>query len=369
MKRILLSILFILFMSVHCFASEMDPNAYLKGELLWDDSEVLSDWQAFFSLDSGKFSLGIGRKQLNWGVGETGSLIMSTTSPAFSLFEYKFEWKGVQYEHFIGALERENNRWFLGHRFGGSLTPNFEISLWELMLVSEEVFPGYYIPVPGVPFYAIQHLAYKTSGLVHDYNTNVMIGGDFRWKVSKTTDVYGELLIDDFPQRSTNNNPEKAGGILGVKWITPIKNVTLFSEYLRLNNYVYTHRNPNNRFLYHGQPFGHWLGMDGDLMAVGLKYKLSSTDQLNAQFHSIRKGEGDYTDKWNYLEGNEYKFLSGVIEYTQQISLDYDFKLRDNVMVELGSNIGISQNSDHIQGNKKAFLDFQVGLKVEYNWF
>ncbi len=344
-----------------CYAADFILNTELQESInISDFCNLETDWKTSIHLKWPTYNLTLGKDQLVWGVGKTGTLSISPTSPSIPLVQYQITLPLINYTNFMSPLERETNRWLFGHRLEGKLS-SFQIGIWEMMLCSDEIFPGYYIPIPLFPLYAKQHISYKLFDRTYDTNSNAMLGIDFKYKMPGIGEVYGELVIDDFPQKREYHNPKKAGGLLGFSYNFS-KHVEVWTEYVRINNFVYTHRNPTNRYLYHGQSFGHWLGMDGDLFAIGLNQDINKNNRVYWQINSIRKGEGTYEDNWNIEFEDNNEFLTGIIEKSLELQVKLEHNFSPSFQTDVSTVIGRSQNANHQENLTENYFKLNASL-------
>lgn len=347
-----------------CFAHGFDLKAKLEidNNIKYDVSANIE-----FNMPKYDFTVMIGKDQLIWGVGKTDTFVLSSTSPSVPFLKYQFELPLFKYTRFMSPLERDENRWLFGHRLDSQLTDFLHVGINEFMLCSNDVFPAYYFPIPYIPLYAIQKIGYTFFGKKYDYNSNAMFSMDFVAKITSKSKIYGELVIDDFPARVENKNPRKIGGLLGVQYDL-LDQFDIWGEYVRINNFVYTHKNPANRYLYLDKHLGHWLGMDGDLWAIGLNQLVSKDINIDWQIHRIRKGEGNFNDNWNMDLGRECEFLTGVIEKTHQLQSKVEFTFFDVLQISLVAIVGHSNNANHIQNSSINFSQFKINLQTSYFW-
>lgn len=368
MKKINLFVIFIafLFSTSLCYANNFNLNIEYQGLLTTaDDTKLISDWRASFKSDWTWLNLTVGKEKLIWGVAQTGTLSLSPSSPPIPLIQYRIILPMVEYYRFISPLELDRTRWLFGHRLEGKFS-KLNVGFWELMLCSNEIFGGYFIPIPIFPLYAMQYFG-KMFNNVYDKNSNVMLGIDFQYKIFDSTEIYGELLIDDFPQKAEFNNPRKVGGVFGIKY--GLSNKTdIWGEYVRINNFVYTHRNESNRFLCFEQPFGHWLGMDGDLWALGINQIINEDTKIYWQIHRINKGEGDFKDNWVPDYNNDYEFLTGIVEKSYQFNIKAEHSVTENLQLIMSTILGQSHNTDHIKNLVTNYLEFKFGIKLHFNY-
>ena len=364
--KVVLIFLMMLLSTHFCYAIDVEIDKEVKTISKSDQSIIQTDLRFLINLDLSYFNLIFGKDQLVWGVGQTGTLGLSTTSPSIPIFSYQITIPSIRYDRFVSPLECNMNRWLFGQRLEGKVK-SLEVGVWELMLCSKDVFYGYFLPVPIIPLYAVQHIANKLNE-EFDNNSNAMVGVDFKYYISDFGEVYGELLIDDFPQKSEYDNPKKIGGLFGIRYDFSDK-ITIWSEYIRINNFVYTHKNPYNRYLYQDQPLGHWLGMDGDLCAIRMNQIVNENTKIYYQFDIIRKGEGDYDDNWKWEYNSNYDFLTGIVENSYQLHGKVEHDVSENLELTMSAIIGQSINTDHLENKRKNYSRFQIALKLHFDFF
>ncbi len=375
MKKILLVLFLIVIQTSFVNAFSLDSTLNFHINTTPHSDLLYKEWEGTFGFVWPNFEILVGKTRYIWGAGSDSSLSLSKYSPSLPSISYRFKLNNIynitipeiRYMHFLSMLENDTNRWLFGHRLEMDILPNLQFGAWELMLCSEEVFWGYYVPVPLIPLYAKQHIAYKLSDGIYDYNSNVMLGFDFKYSWDDSNDIYAEVLIDDFPQRAIYNNPRKIGGLVGMRKQL-FSNLGVWTEYVRINNFVYTHKNPLNRYLYYAKPFGHWLGMDGDLWTLGTKYDFDQKNSLTLQFNRIQKGEGDYDDNWEQDYGRNYEFLTGVIERFNELAIGITHDFDDNICLSSGVTFGFNQNAEHILNNDRGYFKLNFGLDLSFDY-
>ena len=144
--------------------------------------------------------------------------------------------------------------WYLTSGSSQSLIPNATIGLSESMMASKVINPAYYLPVPFWPYY----LTAKLSGInnKHNQHEDKYIGIDFTYTFDNNTKLYGELLVDEYPQHSWANNPDKRAHILGLSYPYS-KSINLRAEYSNVFNNVYQHRYSENKYKHDDNMIGH----------------------------------------------------------------------------------------------------------------
>ncbi|MEY3397701.1 MAG: hypothetical protein RL220_295, partial [Bacteroidota bacterium] len=94
---------------------------------------------------------------------------------------------------------------------------------------------------------------------------NVLLGGGFRAKVSKSVQVYGQLVLDEFLLREIKNADgwwaNKFGGQLGVKAFNVMGTSLFFqSEWNIVRPFTYTHGSSIQAWGHLNQPLAHPMG-------------------------------------------------------------------------------------------------------------
>ena len=87
---------------------------------------------------------------------------------------------------------------------------------------------------------------------------------------------HGEIFIDDAQGHIPNRAyvPDMVGGLVGIDLPKLPWNLRFGAniEYVAIANFVYSHRNPNNDYVYRGVMLGHPLGPDSDMLVLTLSY-------------------------------------------------------------------------------------------------
>lgn len=98
-------------------------------------------------------------------------------------------------------------------------------------------------------------------------------------------------------------------------------------NYSNVFNYMYIHRYPQNNYLYNGEPIGHWLGPDGDVLDLEIRRVGDKRDDLKLGLQYVRKGPGNFSE--DYHTSEDYyatKFLSRIVERRAFIKVEYEKK-------------------------------------------
>jgi hypothetical protein len=199
-------------------------------------------------LNKGWYDIILGRRVLSQGPGYFSQLMLSEQGPPLDMVmtrsNHKLFAETITAEQLIAYLDEGVDKQLFVHRLESeTLIPNMKIGISESMMTSKLINPAYYLPVPFWPYY----LTAKLSGIDNDYNKHEdkYIGLDFTYTFDNNTQVYGELLVDEYPQHSWANNPDKRAHLLGLYY--PYNaNFKIRAEYSNVFNNVYQHRYPAN---------------------------------------------------------------------------------------------------------------------------
>jgi len=308
---------------------------------------------------SGRLELFVGVGLPQWGPGRTGSLIMSGRTPPMPHVGYRLGVGQADYVRFVGLMESEQRRRLIGHRMEYSPTPWLRLGVSETAVVSGEASPMLYWPFPGLPLYALQR-AVSQRDIAQDSLINVNFGADFVATLPgkgrrPDLEAYGELLIDD-AQGSISDRasvPDFLGGLVGVRVprFTSDPRFSAYLEYVAISSYVYSHRNPDNNYVYRGTMIGHSLGPDADMLAVVTDFRPNSATVVSLAGAVVRHGESEIGHPWSPAEGRYREFPSGIVEKTVKASLEVERTLREPVLIAGRLELGTTFNKGHVCGS------------------
>lgn len=266
-------------------------------------------WRGFFfELQGGwlgfrtdGFWLGFGKGEVWYGPGRSSGLFLSPNPFGLERVELGIGGGSTTFRSFFSSLEQ--GRYLSCHRLE-LVKPPIKLGLSEAVLYCGQVPFGYLNPF--LPYYAVQHHLYRDD--------NIMWGIDWTllWRGVK---LYSELLVDDFMFEPTPA-PHKLGLILGGYLREPLgfDRFGVFSEYVRIQKWVYTHRRSQNRWVKGGRVLGHPLGPDADLWLIGVE-RWFGPSRIGVNLRQERHGEGRIDLSYEEEGGDPNpKFPSGVVE-------------------------------------------------------
>ena len=145
--------------------------------------------------------------------------------------------------------------------------------------------------------------------------------------------------------------------------------LSLVSEYARVNRWTYTHLVEENQYTHFGSIVGHRIGNDADQLYLGANYWVNADTRLALFCQFNRNGEANVEHRFRGEKYSEVTFPSGMVEGKHQIgcnlSLDqansWQFNLQFSHMIILNKN---HKNSPMEHRNQLAF---QIGYQYNQN--
>ncbi len=340
----------------------------------------LKSWRGDFSLDipqAGiwlepfpRFTLFLGRTPLHWGPGYRSALGASGDSPPYDLALWHYQLPGfgkirVSSTLFATRLDpmwHETprylaQRYFMGHRIDCWFGSRLGIGISEFVLYGGEA-PSLEIMYlnPIMPYYVSQYNA--------DRDDNVLVTGDFWYRVTTGIAIYGELLVDDY-QYARSDSPNALAGLGGFHLLDRLGNEWRL-EYVRMNRWVYTHRIPEQQYLHYGTSIGQPLGPDADQWWFRWQRDLAPYTRLNISYTFQRKGEATTKDRFFGGEHWRIPFPSGVVTQTHLWQLQWYREPWSGWQYGGEYRFRMIRNAEHQAGNHiyqhewRGFLRYRV---------
>ena len=340
----------------------------------------------------------VGRQRIQWGPGTTGGLLLSDQASLDGL-TFQLDLDEFHYTQIQAARDFAAGKWLFAHRLEGRVLPNLKIGISEAIAVSGRfrMRPSHLIP--ACPYYLIQHLTIK-GDREQDRWTNALVSVDASVNLRDNLVAYAEFMADDFPwaMSAKGRVPYMVGGVLGISFIKPLhlaggapilmtcigellkgKHDTLdtycsaTAEYVRINNYVYSHKNPDNTYITHtGQLIGHPLGPDADgvylIVAVNPcpDIEPGNRGQATLFFGYERHGEGALGQPWRASHGIEREFLWGIVETRKVLGLSAGVAMSPAAL-ELCLKAESIENAGHIPGARALEGHITITVKLHYD--
>lgn len=312
-----------------------------------------SDVNSSISYDWGWGNATVAKDYLQYGYSKYGNLVLSNKAPSFPHIRLQIkpvDWFNFYYFHAwltsdvvdsasLAAYKRNIfvNKYFAWHAVVITPFRGFDISLGESVVYGDELELAYLMPVMFY-FFADDFLNSRT-GKPGDANQQIFLTLSSKNHLPNTH-IYSTIFVDELTIGGINGsifiNPTYGGATsrrersqfgftIGASVSDiPIDNLTLTTEYTKINPFVYGHHDPAQTYRNSSYLMGHWMGHNADVFYASLNYRILRGLQTNVWGAYLRKGSDDYSDQYAstqppFLFGlrNTYKYFG--------INLDYEF--------------------------------------------
>ena len=322
-----------------------------------EDRAEFDETRAHLAYSSGPFVFSYGRGENIWGRGRKSSLALSGYGAPYEMFRIETGFWKLKFMFFASEIEQYPpiakfyyynpgaasdsvavKKHFSGHRIEIDVTNRINIGLYEAVIYGGRWDMSYLNPVIFL------------KGAEHDNgdHDNAVMGLDFRVFVHRCHSIYGELFIDDITttKLGTDWYGNKLAYQLGSYIVEPfgLDNVDSRIEYTRISPWVYTHRFPINTYTHYGDIMGYPLGPNSDEIFMEFRKRFSRRLHTSLSFSRQRYGEnpigvnvgGNPLDGYSAGDSKEARFLAGIVERTQAVSLDVSYEILWELFLKVG---------------------------------
>ncbi len=254
----------------------------------------------YLRYDADWLSVTLGREQVLWGMGYGDRLILSSNTLPFDYGKIDLQYKSLRYSFFSGSLtgkdtlgNQVSSKYIATHRLEFDLFPEVRIGLSEMILYSNRPVNFAYLN-PLILLTSADRTADPSNA------NNALIGIDLEILPIKDVRFNGTFLIDDlnfetlkYAGEDVRGNDNKFGWQLGGLWTDAfgLPNLTVNTEYTRINPFVYSHRTVTNSYSHLDLPLGPLLQPNSDEWLLGLDYDVTYRLSLSGQIRFQRTGE------------------------------------------------------------------------------
>ena len=340
--------------------------------------------EAYFNIVYKHFQLKFGRDFIRWGIGESGTLVLSNNTMPLDQLYFNFKMGPFFFSFITSQLNSivfsdstgryQANRFLVGHRLG--------INLWNKRLqaaISEIIIyggPNTFFNLTYLNPFIFYHGAKKNGAP----DNNVLPSLDLLFYPISNWQIYGSILIDDIQlDKKTPGDlePNEIAWLVGSKYADPFSwdGITISAEYVRVANRTYLTPFPWERFSYRGRCLGYPLGNDLEYFQIGLDKWFNSKFFIKSRLSFINKGEGDVFGKWdepwmNYTveQGYHEKFPTGIVEKTEKISLFAQYNPSHLIGVNADIHYLSIKNNQHIQGHSRTDFLWRLGIRLNFQY-
>lgn len=307
------------------------------------------------------FDLQVGRDLVEWGPGSRGSLILSRTSNYYDMFKTSFNYDKFKFEYVHAFLNAEQTKYLAGHRLEIRPTKSLRLSVNETVVYGnrdvEFLYANPFIPI----IIAERHVGNKD---------NNMVSFDASWFVPKARlKLYGEVLFDDFSfaKNLFNDFVNKWGVLFGMYWVDPLgwQNTDLRVELIRIQPFVYSHRDPVNTYSNYNNSIGHWLGPDADDWYIELRRRLNKNVMLGISWERRRRGQNDI-NFGERPEDRRIEFLTEPVEKSLFYSVSVEWQVMRDLFVTARYNYIQTDNLRRVAGNDQNNHRLLLTMSLNY---
>ena len=142
----------------------------------------------------------------------------------------------------------------------------------------------------------------------------------------------------------------------------PIDNLTVTTEYTRINPYVYGHHDPAQTYTSSSYLMGHWIGHNSDLFYLDLNYRFIRGLQTDLWGEYIRKGSSDYSGQYQMPQP---KFLFGLMNYYKYIGINLKYELIHELNFETRFRVNMESHEVEEGGFQNSQVS-EVAFSVYY---
>ncbi len=254
----------------------------------------------YLQYDTDWLRVTLGREQLLWGAGFSDRMVLSSTTVPFDFGKVELRYKSISYSFVHGSLvgtdtlgRQISSKYISTHRLEFNLSSRIRLGLNEAIFYSNQ----------PVNFAYLNPLVFLTSAdLAADpaNRNNSVIAMDIELLPAKKVRMIGTFLIDDlnfetlkYAGNDVRGNDNKFGWQWGILWTDALRvsNLTLFTEYTRINPFVYSHRSIANSYTHKDLSLGHSLQPNSDEWLLGFDFDITYRLGINGQVRFQRSGE------------------------------------------------------------------------------
>ncbi|MFQ5864253.1 MAG: capsule assembly Wzi family protein [bacterium] len=301
-----------------------------------------------------------GRDLVEWGPGFRGNLILSRNSDVYDLFKFIFRYKKFKFESFHAFLNSDSTKYLVGRRIEVRPLRNFQFAISETVVYGNRSIEFLYVN-PFIPI----NLAERHLG----DNDNNTISFDFTVFIKRKIKFYSELFLDDFSFHKNlfHSFGNKWAVLVGGYWVDPfgVKNTDFRFELIRIQPFVYSHRNSINTYSNYNNVMGHWLGPDSDDWYFEITHRPHRNLRFGISWEQRRRGETDI-NQGTPPEDGKIHFLDGVVERNRYYGIFGQWQIRRDFLLNVIYNFIQSKNLQRQHGLSQNNHRLLLQLSLNY---
>jgi hypothetical protein len=238
-----------------------------------------------------------------WGVGKTGSTLISDNSEQFPYVNLNKRWKWGHFSFLHGKLMAENaidtmdtqpiypDKWISINRLEMALFKNFTVGLSDVIIYGNRSIEWAYM----FPIHFFRPIEHNLGD-----RDNALLAIDMEYRPVDGIKLYGTFLIDELRKSKLGTDwyGNKHGFNGGVHIVDPflISNLALRAEYVAMMPWVYTHKYKVNRYTNDGRSIGYWSGPNSQVIFAEVEKEWHHRIYTSLSFRNLKHGQ-NFPDK------------------------------------------------------------------------
>ncbi len=295
-----------------------------------------------------------GKLDQNWGRSSRNALLLGPQRAPFLQAGYALEGTSWTYRKLYGDLAVDEEYKRVGiHYFDWDILPQLSVGLGEGFITSEP-FAGDFVYdwTPFLPYYLAKYLPGVPS---QPNSARFYLDAVYRMEAME---IYGELLVNEFPMTPGATNPALFAFTLGVEgpwWL---------AEYAHVRNHAYSNRHLGTTYSLQNEPIGHRFGDDFQelwLEARGHWAPIHVDFSGGVYFRGFGAGD-DGERRLKKWDMDAEPFMAGTPEYHYGVHGEAVTQLQNRIEVGADLEAAYVSNFGHREGETGFY--YRAGLRA-----
>jgi len=253
---------------------------------------------------------------LSWGSGLDERLGLSPFNEPMDMLHFTVDFQNVRFSYLHANLNGIGaDRYMAGHRIDVRVSEGVQLGAYETVVYARRGVRLAYLN-PFVPYHFIEHQEGDRD--------NNMLGVDVSAVVAPGVRLLGELFIDDlnWSRPIFGYWGNKLAYQAGLHWASPfgVQPLEVRASYTRVDPWVYTHNDSLNVYTHYDASVGARIGPNADRYLFALVFQPHRDVRAEVSYQTVRRGQGDIRVTHRPVDGEDKRFLEGVVERQQRIA-------------------------------------------------
>ena len=363
--------------STHILPHIGEYNANINGAYSY------TNWQAYITYQPYRFINFQAGKQYNFLGDGYRSLLLSDNSSPYPFIKATVTAGKIQYLILYQFLQDMDTRfatypnekkYSTSHYLSWNIGKRFNLNLFETVIWRDELEPGVH---RGYDFnYMNPVIFFRPIEFSIGSPDNVIMGGGYRLRLFKKTNLYGQLVLDEFKLKEMKSESgwwgNKYGYQLGLKIydLFKISNLFVLGEYNTVKPFTYSHWSSMENYGNMHQALAHPLGSNFKEIIGLINYRKNrwqfqaklSLAKVGIDKDTINYGQNIYRSyDDNRQEYNNYTLQGELTQITKaEVKTTYIVNPLWNLRLEAGIRIYSYSNSIETLKENQLFLTLKT---------